>query len=243
MFFWKRFTTKHFPKALIPRCSYKHEMNVESLFDGIPGFLVARRLDGSSSASTNHNNGKFFFRLDSLGEIKHLSKMSLDLLGGLFSPNRHQRYRTKGKGSEYWDGKTVYRKVPTDLFYYYEKECSSVAIEASRIKSVPVPYRKELNKAQHDDLVKKGIHIERFIGKKAYDLEGEFRLEHAPTVLNYWHFQVNFYPAGETRPMDGENKGWRGDALKFLVQFLLVLPVCPVTMCAVPAVPSRFYKK
>ena len=241
MFFWKRFKTSHYPRAIIPCRSYVHKMDVHRILEENPGFFVARRLDGTLIESTEVRNGCRFFRLDSLGELKHLSKMSLDLLGGRYLPEKHQRFRTRGEGSSSWDGKTVFCRIPKSCFTYWEQECCSVAINASSLKSVTIPYRKQLNQEQLEELVNRGISIEKFTRKQEYELEGELRLEHEPSNLNYWHFQANFYPAGETEPMEGEKKGWKGNALNYIVQFLLATPVYSFPDYMPPVISKKYY--
>ena len=241
MCLWRLLKSKVYPRAVLPHSVYKPLIDTQKLIEQVSGLLVARRLDDEWDNCVEKKDGAFFFRLNALGEIKHLSQMSLDLLGACYNPLKHQRYRTIGKGSSVWDKKTIYWLAPLSSFYYWRKPCCSVAIDAYRLNNIKFPYMKTLNKQQHDELVGKGINIEKFSSKKEYKLEGELRLDHIPTLLNYWHMQADSRPAGEENPMKGETKGWRGDYLKQLVQYLLAIPVHEIGSCNISVVPKDFY--
>lgn len=241
MCLWRQLISRHYPKAVLPHISYKQRIDINELVDTVQGLLVSRRIDGRFDEYTENRDGLFFLTLNALGNILQLPQMSLDLLGALYSPSRHQRFRVTGNGRLVWDGKTVYRLAPKTMFQFWDNSCCSVAIEAKKLHRIPLPYKKTLSLQQHQELVDKGIDIEKFCSKKEYDLHGEILLDHLPTMLNYWHVQANSIAAGESAPMRGETKGWRGIALRFLVQYLLTLPVKDASMCRAPVVSKDYY--
>lgn len=232
-----------FPKAVLPRKSYIPKMEMEGVLSTTPRLFVARRMDALFNECVFKEGDVYYMRLDYLGEQRHLSQMSLDLLGACYSPDKHQKYRTKNKGNLPWDGEIVYRIAPRDMFEYHSGECCSVAMEASKLMRIGLPYHKNLNQAQHKELVARGINLDKFVSKGPYLLYGELILEHMPTMLNYWHLQANVYPAGESKPMEGDEKGWKGELLEYLIQYLLALPVSFASTVIAPSVSPVYYRK
>lgn len=243
MRFWGRLKRRCFPKAVLPRGSYIPKMKVQEVLNKTPGLLVARRMDAPFNECVSKDGDIYHMTLGSLGEERHLTQMSLDLLGACYSPVKHQRYRTKSDGNFPWDGKTVYRIVPQNMYEYHHGECCSVAIEAAKLMRIRIPYHKHLNQAQHEELAAKGIDLDKFVSKGPYFLHGDLVLEHMPTMLNYWHLQANVYPAGEDKPVEGDKKGWKGELLDLLIQYLLAIPVSLASSVTAPAVSPVFYRK
>ena len=243
MRFWRRLKHRCFPKAVLPQGSYIPKMEVQDVLNTTPSLLVARRMDAPFNHCVSKEGNVYYMSLDSLGEKRHLAQMSLDLLGACYYPDKHQRYRTKNVGNNPWDGETIYRFAPRDMFEYYSGECCSVAMEASKLMGIRLPYHKNLTQAQHQQLEERGIKLDNFVSKGPYLIEGELVLEHMPTMLNYWHFQANAFPAGEDKPMEGDKKGWKGELLEFLTQYLLALPVSLASSVTAPVVSPTYYRK
>ena len=133
MCFWRRLKHRCFPKAVLPQGSYIPKMEVQDVLNTTPSLLVARRMDAPFNHCVSKEGNVYYMSLDSLGEKRHLAQMSLDLLGACYYPDKHQRYRTKNVGNNPWDGETIYRFAPRDMFEYYSGECCSVAMEASKL--------------------------------------------------------------------------------------------------------------
>ena len=53
------------------------------------------------------------------------------------------------------------------------------------------------------------------------DFTGESRCNHAPTMLNYWHYTIDLYSADDSKtPLKKISKGWREKMGLYLQDYL-----------------------
>lgn len=180
-----------YPLHIIPQTGYLSRIDVDSLIDAEPMCRVLRRCDcpagqafvdsvPSPSAVSAH-------------AFRNIRQMSMNLMGGQFEAE-HAFWSQKGEAHKTWNGEPVDHNAlislcelseETHLFYF--------AVKKLQYKSFPHTrqFQKASQKALYD-AVKEG---EKF----QIVANGRLIVRHVPTLMNYWHVQLEV----ETALADG----------------------------------------
>lgn len=210
-----------YPLEILPQPTYRHYIRTCLLLSSYPDLTIARRVDcedGNIFADSNTDGKR---ELDT-NKIDNLYGWSVNLLGGPFDADMHSAYKPNGKRVEKgWDGKsailvpelgTDYNYVPTNFIVIYFK--------VSDIHLVAIPYFKSVTEKDYTQAKERAEKIANdFKMKTQQAIVGEFQtkpdgamftgrtmLNHYPTDLNYWHFQVDMYKGTDLHPLRGKDK-------------------------------------
>lgn len=224
MCFWRRWQVKRgkrgrYPKRILPTVKYVVSINVDILLAEVRDFVVSRRIKGSIEENTCVFAGQRRLRVEALGSIPN---MSLNLLGGKFIEKRHNRFRQVGEAAEEWHGERILMKSFIGKFEVVDN-CSAVAFRGKDLHRVAVPYKKAATRAEKDKLKSRGIDLDRFVDGSVINHEGLIKLEHKPTMLNYWHMVLDLFPQEAELPIKRDDAAWKKNMIGFVVQEILTV--------------------
>ena len=220
MCFWKRCRAKgkegkgsSYPKSILPDVEYVVQIDIDDLLNKVDDFVVSRRILGKVEDNIDVFANRLRLRIEALGNIPN---MSLNLLGGRFKDKKHIRFRQLGEAAKEWDGNQVLMK---DYAGKYEelKDCASIAFRGKDLHRIAIPYKKTItDKGEKEKLRRLGIDLDRFTDKNEVNLQGIIRLEHKPTMLNYWHLVMDIYPHEEIVPIKRTDATWKKNMVSFV---------------------------
>ena len=240
---WKLFHAKgkedsSYPKEILPTSKYVIKIDIDDLLGKVSDFLVCRRIKGSLEENTVTFNGKVRLKVEALGKIPNLST---NLLGAKFQADQHIAFSPTGDARCDWDGKNIDLAKFKDSFQVVEN-CTYVAYHGDALHNIPVPYRKNLNKDDKNKLASRGINLDNFITKGEAELTGTIKLEHKPTMLNYWHIVMDIYPYDSPDPIKKDDAAWQKNMVDFVVQKILAVKF-EAAPEYIPSIPKRKYIK
>ncbi len=164
-------------------------MDIDSLLTAQEVYLL-RRSDNTIENTFCDTTG--FLRSEIL-KPKEIPFLSLNILGGKFKPE-HACFRILNKGIQKWvnDENIFFYEYEGD-YEKLEKYCL-IYINANVIHRKSFPYNPTVN-------TELKLEVEKFFNKfqtpipsiinKSYNLEGQTKIVHDPTKLNYWHIEYN----------------------------------------------------
>lgn len=244
MCFWKRCRARSkegisYPKSILPHVEYVIRINIDDLLSKVDDFVVSRRIKGKIEDNIDLFANRQRLRIDALGNIPN---MSLNLLGGRFKDKKHTKFRQIGEAAFEWDGNDVSIK---DYAGKYEelKDCASVAFRGKDLHRIAIPYKKTISdKAEKEKLRRLGIDLDRFSDNNDINLQGFIRLEHKPTMLNYWHLVMDIFPHAEEVPIKRADATWKKNMVNFVIQEILAVKF-EVDPTPIPKIPRCLYRK
>lgn len=239
---WKLFHAKgkngsSYPRELLPTPQYVVKIDIDDLLGKVSDFLICRRIEGSLEENTVQFNGKTRLKVEALGKIPNLST---NLLGAKFKANKHIAFSPTGDARCDWDGKNIDLAKFKDSFQII-KNYTYVVYRGNFLHNVSIPYRKELNKDDKNKLAIIGINLDNFVAKEV-ELKGTIKLEHKPTMLNYWHIVMDLYSFGACAPIKRDDATWQKTMVDFVVQKILTVKF-ETGSESIPSIPKSIYKK
>ena len=240
---WKLFHARgkedsSYPKEILPTSKYVIKIDIDDLLGKVSDFIICRRINGSLEENTVAFNGKVRLKVEALGKIPNLST---NLLGAKFNAYKHIAFSPTGNARCDWDGKNIDFEKFKDSFQIIEN-CTCIAYHGDILHNIPVPYRKNLNKEDKNKLASLGINLDNFITKGEAELTGTIKLEHKPTMLNYWHIVMDLYPYASSEPIKKDEAAWQKKMVDFVIQKILAVKFEPVSE-SIPSIPKSIYKK
>ena len=209
-----------YPTSILPEVGYVLKIDVDDLLDKVEGFVVSRRINGSVEDNVDYFAGHRRLRIEALGSIPN---MSLNLLGGRFIEKKHTKFRQRDEAADAWDGKIV---LIEDYAGKYEelKNCTAVSFRGKDLHRIAIPYKKTVaDKGEREKLHRLGIDLDRFSDNKDVNLQGMIKLEHKPTMLNYWHLVMDIYPHASEVPIMRTEAAWKKSIVSFVTQEILTV--------------------
>lgn len=208
---------KLYPSSLIPKSCWLHRIDVNKLVGVDVDAYVARRIEGEKDECIDTELGpeNAFLNAKALGN-SDVPNMSLSLLGTLFKTG-DLRFRQTGDAMKDWDGKRVESKPLIEGFVHEcEKEWFAVAWDVKGLHEQLVPYKKEFSREKDYNKFIQEINRVTEVIKMEFSeykdsvapLEATTRLQHSPTLLNYWHFVFDIYPMGSDTPLRDIKPKW-----------------------------------
>ena len=205
-----------YPESILPKSTYIMPFPIDALCP--TEYSVTRRIEGKRSECIEVVGGRPRLDPDSLGKIEN---MSVNLLGGAFQPE-YSSLRQIGKGKDEWDGECdiqisdyedCYEDTGNDHVFFCIDALHNADYPnnyAFEEKGGYKAYYKFLNKEASTQF-QKGIEV---------PITVTLLLCHAPTNLNYWHFEVKTRLANEGLFI---NKGgsWRDMIFKHILLHVL----------------------
>lgn len=199
-----------YPSCLVLESDYRYRLPMRKLVEDYPDLAVVRRCKHpqpfAQSASGQHEQ----LRSDVFGD-EDLREMSCNLLGGRFRMKHLPFAPAIGLVQEDWDGKQL-PSLPLSPDAYSVKESTGIiGFRVEEINRYAFPYTMALpkkdyeQKRQDSERIRKREQLdikEVVIGVYGQAGNGDtlvyawLHVNHHPNIFNYWHMQIDVYPAG-----------------------------------------------
>lgn len=222
-----------YPKELIPQETWEHEVAIEDILNNNQDALFGRWVKGTKSDWVDYSLGEDMPILkDKAIDMARMLNISCSLLGALFLPE-HFCFITQGLGSKLWKDSN-YADIPKELIckdnYRIDKDIFVVAWSIQDVHEMMVPYSRTFADEDKYNVFKqnaKSIVENRTSDENlrvlaewdelkrnnngAFETEiySQLLVSHAPTLLNYWHFLVDAYPADDDIAVLDRKNAWQ----------------------------------
>lgn len=219
-----------YPREILPQKEWSQTITVGDILKDCPDTLLGHLLVGDYAHCIDDSAGEGmeFIRRESL-PLERMINLSCSLLGTYFVLSFFH-FLPDNEGKQPWKrGLEITEKLLVESNYNYYPNVVVVGWPLRRVENYPLPYPRKFakqkefadyqNKAIADaeerncaiaqqewanlaeDEENKNLHIANFTG--------EAQCNHAPTMLNYWHFTIDMYSAIDNKnPMKRISKGW-----------------------------------
>lgn len=173
-----------YPKELLPQSGFRISMPIDEMAGSIPLTVVRRsnvKIDYPAISSLPEN----------CITSDEVPGMSMSLLGGGFKGEKHICYRQKNTGAKEWDGVTLLNDEEICDGYDFIPDAFPIYFSLKEIHKVRIPYKRQFDK--QDDfnnffVVKSAVNA--WEKGRGYRVEGEITVAHKPTMMNYWHVEL-----------------------------------------------------
>lgn len=199
-----------YPEEIIPQPDFVKPFPLEDLKKNDSDYHVCLRIEGNLVDYTEEGvfNGKRKLMRKCFPHMPHLS---MNLHGGLFKPE-YVRFVQKRPGCDEWDGSRIIdindfiqciEEKPDAVPVFY---CSKV-IGQSGISTSVTFNNKDSYKAMK--AIFKNVDFPEYQDGVRVKLKTDIRIVHTPTNLNYWHLQMEVYPATLDKFLANDETEWR----------------------------------
>lgn len=201
--------SKKYPSSIAPHTEYRYRLPMLFLLKKYPNLAVIRRCNIEDPYAYSSSGNKKILCVDALGN--NLLEMSVNLLGGCFKKCHLPFVPNRMLVANEWDGKTPTLLPLSDNDYRVESIYSAIYFRVAEVNKFAFPYTKQINKeSEYDEIksksqkiaIRENLNIDNeivgvFGGKqKPTDVHSRLHVDHHPNLLNYWHMQIDVYPAG-----------------------------------------------
>lgn len=209
---------KPYPRSIVPNNRYRYRLPMRKLLADYPDLAVVRRSKMKDPFVSSTAGSVKALRDDAIGD---LLEMSVNLLGGSFKMRHLPFVPSMDLVQEEWDGHTEPCLPLSTNSYGVEPEWGVIGFRVSVVNAFAFPYTKTIDKKDYPKVVKASEHIrkrERLnvpevvvgalgqAGDNMTDVHAWLHVNHHPTLLNYWHMQIDVYPAGSEDYLRHGNK-------------------------------------
>lgn len=224
-----------FPSKILPRTSYKSQIDIDNLLENLQVYVL-RRSDYSLEDTFNELGN---LRSDAVIP-KQIPFLSLNMLGGHFK-TKHAFIRIGKEGSRKWiKNEKVYLSEFVNGYEILNKGCS-IYIDANSIHNQSFPYSQPSTSELREEVDKFFKFIPKPTAEKdGFHFQGNVKIVHDPTILNYWHVEYNIF--------DFKGETIKHKKSKYIEQLCLDILTDIVSVNAYPDVkeitmiPENFYK-
>ncbi len=193
-----------YPESILPKANYVTPFPLEALNQS--DFSVTRRIRGKLDDNIDYVGGRARIDPDCLGTIVG---MSVNLLGGTFLPE-FTSFHQSDRGKDTWNGTSNinladYEGCYEDLgdeFVFYKLPVLHRAIYPHEYK-----FEKKGSFRAYQDFIEKKLNEQFYVGIKV-PITITLTLEHVPTNLNYWHFEMRVELIDEKKQIN-KRGSWR----------------------------------
>lgn len=198
-----------YPEEMIPQPGYIIPFPFEVLIEQNGDYLLNYRISGSveENCEIGTFGGKRKLKRECFSHVVH---MSMNLHGGMFRPE-YVRYVQKKPGSDSWDGQSKicledYVNViseeenATPIFYEATKLC------VRKLSTYLVFNNNDSYKAMKS--VFPDCEFPKYQPGVTVTVYTDIKIEHVPTILNYWHVQMEVYPQSNDEKLK-DARTWR----------------------------------
>lgn len=220
-----------YPERILPREKWRKGITGGEIVALCGKAVIGRRIDGRPADCIDKSLGEdnMSLKIDAL-PLNRIPDLSTNLLGALFRLEDFV-FIQKGEGKMPWNGRET---VPASMLVgsNYERQTGDMFVAGwlvCEVDKLPVPYRKTLPKKSDYEAFRKRVEADRAArtdvrtvyleeyeklplneNRQRYcDAEGEVRIVHDPTNLNYWHFLVSLYPMDDHKhPISAAKTSW-----------------------------------
>lgn len=199
-----------YPEEIIPKPEYVKPFPLQDLTKDESDYHVCFRIDGTLDDFTEPGsfNGKRKLMRKCFPHMPHLS---MNLHGGLFKPE-HVKFVQKRPGCDEWDGETVIdikdfincieeKPEATPVFF------NSKDIGQKGIRTMVTFKNKDSYKAMKN--IFSNVKFPDYYEGIEVELYTDIKIVHVPTNLNYWHLQMEVFPAALDKALTKDEPEWR----------------------------------
>lgn len=195
-----------YPIRILPKKQYVKHIDVDILCSTCEHSILARRLDVCEGGQLPFHEigGQKLLNEDAISE--DILDWSTNLLGGEFKIE-DIGWKQKGSGIKDWDNEDVDICKYEDCYSRIETEYYSAFITVDCLHNKIIPYRRNFaDKASlvqyynsTGDITKETV--DQWNNNKEIECQATIKVEHKPTMLNYWHMTVGIIPRDFKEPI------------------------------------------
>lgn len=231
-----------YPQSILPHLNYVTKIDLEEILDNekLPLVVVRRSPIPFELVGPKKN----LLAEDCVSE--NVFNYSMNLLGGDFQVREHLELRQKNKGTEDWDGKSFLTEDELEECWEHVEESYPIYYKVEDLHGVEIPYKKKFEKERDYNvilqlLIEQDMRTAIGIWKpsdKEVKLTGVMRVNHAPTMMNYWHVTLDAYELfAQEKPLKKSKSAWNAEIRGYMVDYLRrhYLPESEVTEYSIPS--------
>jgi len=192
----------HYPKRILPKLQYAQRINVDGLKAANPVSMLVRRLDCVGNPFHCIGGRKLLNE----GVIDNdVLDWSTNLLGGEYKIE-DIRWRQKGERNTEWNEGDVDINEYGNCYEYLD-DANPIYIPVGKLHQISIPYKRKFGSKA--DAYKYAITTqdldeevaEQFLLAEDIECHATIKVEHKPTVLNYWHMTIGIIPRDFQEPI------------------------------------------
>lgn len=235
-------TIPSYPREILPQPIWVQTIVVGDILKSCPNALLGHMLVGNYKECVDDSAGEGmdFIRRNAL-PLARMANLSCCLLGTFFLLH-YFHFLPTNEGKKPWKaGVQVSEELLSVDNYSFFPEITNVGWPLLKLEGFPLPYLRKFTKQKEftsfqDNVVAVAKERNREIvlhewaeltedkdnkNLRVADFIGEVRNNHAPTLLNYWHFTIDMYSANDDKdPLKKVSKGWGEKMATNLQDFL-----------------------
>ena len=200
-----------YPIDIIPRISYKIEMDVGLLLSKYPNLLVARLVEGKYEDYCSVSESGERFLTDRVFK-NNMANLSFNLGGGRFDIDSHEHLRflpVNKESSTRWNGRIVPKRLyNTSSFYTTYPICFGLCFYVKDIHNRTFPFYKHFDSEEDRNNYQERVSQKPTDKEMSFDahvvgafekkykralVNPQIRVHHMPTMVNYWHMTLDTY--------------------------------------------------
>lgn len=231
-----------YPREILPQKEWKQTVAVSDILKNCPDALLGHLLVGDKQLCIDSSLGEDMcvIRRESL-PLERMANLSCSLLGTYFALSFFH-FLPDNVGRLPWKaGTCIVDDLLDEKNYNHYPEITVVGWYLRNIENHSIPYPRIFFKAKEFEAFQDAVAAiakdknEEIVQKEWNDLledednkklriadfTGESRCNHAPTMLNYWHYTIDLYSADDSKtPLKKISKGWREKMGLYLQDYL-----------------------
>lgn len=248
-----------YPKKLLPKKSYQF-FDISEILKNGKFYLVRRSLAESVDKSFNEIGDATAIALIGTDKTKvdETIKMSFNILGGFFVSENICFLQKKNAMNDWKENTTPNFKEFKD-FIEVEKHAIPIYFDISKIEGEPFLYYRKEDKKKPKKIEEKklpsGWQKEQTEENSFTEYKGQCKLVHKPTISNFWHFELDLFPAETEVPItrkkadrvreekgDMKNQHWTAQAA-YHVLYSVLTSAGKKDLSTYEKIPETVYKK
>ena len=160
---------------------------------------------------------------------ENIFNYSMNLLGGEFQVGLHLAIRQKGRGVDDWDGETFLSDEEIAVCWELVDASYPIYYRVSDLQNVEIPYKKRIGKeseykALQDQMIAQDVRAAMSVWDPAdpvVSFKGFMRVNHAPTLMNYWHVTLDVYESfAPEKPLKKSKSAWNAEIRGYVFDYL-----------------------
>lgn len=228
-----------YPREILPQPDWKQTLIVGDILKCCPEAMLGHLLIGDVETLFDTSAGEGMESLKRTAiPLKRMANFSCNLLGAQFVLSFFH-FLPANAGAESWiKGMLVNDDLITENNYNHYSDITIVAWHMQNVEKYQIPYPRNFLKQ------KEFVDFQNAVANEAHEknaeiiirewdeltendrlrvcfFNGEARCNHAPVLLNYWHFTIDLYSADNSRkPLIKISKGWSESMASNLQDYL-----------------------
>lgn len=192
---------KKYPASILPNKEYLLEMDMPQLLKVYPNLYAVRRIDGDKDQLVIQFSNDKILAAAALENV-NVANLSVNLVGGLFIVNGHLEFRPISNDvTKQWKGEKVSLE---ELNGKYEVKDSCFAVYYKIKDFIIFPLMQDMTFQTEKDFIGfkakaaenhvEETYLQAFERGKTINLPVKKKVNHKPTICNYWHLVFDTYP-------------------------------------------------